>query len=77
MFTMCRKGISTLYRGQARASRSVYDFPLFSFQSFLQKLKTSKPLSMTGFQRFLTPNYRVNEYIEYTGGVFTWKNQQL
>ena len=33
--------------------------------------------SMTGFQRFLTPNYRVNEYIEYTGGVFTWKNQQL
>mgnify|MGYP004567780541 CR=1 FL=1 len=33
--------------------------------------------SMTGFQRFLTPNYHVNEYIEYAGGVFTWKNQQL
>lgn len=32
---------------------------------------------MTGFQRFLTSNYRVNEYIEYTGGIFTWKNQQL
>ena len=48
-----------------------------SLQSFLQKLKTSKPLSMTGFQRFLTSNYRVNEYIEYTGGIFTWKNQQF
>ena len=49
----------------------------FPSKVFLQKLKTSKPPSMTGFQRFLTSNYRVNEYIEYTGGIFTWKNQQL
>ena len=35
------------------------------------------PLMRQPLQRFLTPNYRVNEYIEYTGGVFTWKNQQL
>ena len=42
MFTMCRRDISTLYRGLAFASGVVYDLSLFYLQSFSQMLKGSE-----------------------------------
>ena len=58
-------------------SRGFEKVILHKYSDYLACMVVNPPPSMTGFQRFLTSNYRVNEYIEYTGGIFTWKNQQL